>query len=159
VQNSSPTAKPVQAAGSGGASSSVPDHSFDATDFAAGGRACNPRIAASAPMANTTSTAVRARGWRPTQVDDDRPFAGQSRGSRGQDRKRPATGFPRSGRPGSSATTECRRWRQAARSSARRRPSLRRARHRRQLAAWRLADAAEPVQDIYDHTYDRFGSD
>jgi hypothetical protein len=43
--------------------------------------------AAPAPMANTTSTAVRARGWRPTQVDDDRPFAGQSRGSRGQDRK------------------------------------------------------------------------
>jgi hypothetical protein len=33
-----------KARASGGASSSFPDHSFDATDFAAGGRACNPRI-------------------------------------------------------------------------------------------------------------------
>jgi hypothetical protein len=60
------------------------------------------------------------QGSRPRRGDGGRPFEGQLPGScRSPGRTPRATASPRSARPGSSATTARRGWRQAARSSAR----------------------------------------
>jgi hypothetical protein len=90
--------------------------------------------AASAPTLDTKSTPAPGQ---PRRGDGGRPFEGQSPGSRPQPgRTRRVTASLRSARPGSSATRACRGWWRVARSSARRRPLLRRARPRRQPAVW-----------------------
>jgi hypothetical protein len=93
----------------------------------AGARA-NRGSSASVQTLGTKSTAARGQGSRPTRGDGGRPFEGQlSDSCRSLGRTRRATASPRSERPGSSVTTACHGWRQAARSSARRRPSSARA--------------------------------
>jgi hypothetical protein len=78
----------------------------------------------------STRVATEARGWRSTfrrSIARLVPQPGQNTSSHGS---------PRSARPGSSATTAGRGCRQAARSSARRRPLPRRAPPHRQPADW-----------------------
>jgi hypothetical protein len=73
-----------------------------------------------APFPDTTSSGGRARGWQLTREDDDRPSADQLPGlCRSPGRIRQARASLRSARPGSSATTACPGWRQAAHSSVR----------------------------------------
>jgi hypothetical protein len=73
-----------------------------------------------APIPGTTSTATPAQGWQPTPRDDGLPSADRSPGlCRSPGRTHRARVSLRSARPGSSATTACPGWRQAARSSVR----------------------------------------